>query len=286
MDEWEAVPLFPPPMEQSPAARRRTPTRDERLWTGNKALLIQWDLYYFTIVTRRGTYVDGFAGPHATENPDSWAARLALELQPPRLRHFHLFELRTEKIRALIELKTQNEMPGRSIGVYHGDFNIEVDRILRPETITASEPTFVLLDQYTFQCHWRTVKKLARYRTEGYKLELFYFLAEAWLDRSISAIKTAKGFEMITAWWGGTGYGVLKDVRGMPRAELLAARFTDELGYTYVTPYAIYSRRGGGRLMYFMIHASDHPEAPSFMDRAYEKAVLPRDPQEQLRLGI
>jgi hypothetical protein len=36
--------------------------------------------------------------------------------------------------------------------------------------------------------------------------------------------------------------------------------------------------------MYYMIHASDHPEAPKLMRRAYESAVKPKDQAEQLEL--
>jgi hypothetical protein len=32
--------------------------------------------------------------------------------------------------------------------------------------------------------------------------------------------------------------------------------------------------------MYYMIHASDHPQAPEFMGRAYEAAVRPLAPEQ------
>jgi hypothetical protein len=34
--------------------------------------------------------------------------------------------------------------------------------------------------------------------------------------------------------------------------------------------------------MYYMIHATDHPEAPHLMSRAYEKAIQPKETPEQL----
>jgi hypothetical protein len=36
--------------------------------------------------------------------------------------------------------------------------------------------------------------------------------------------------------------------------------------------------------MYFMIHATDHPEAPVLMRRAFERAVDPTRPVDQLVL--
>jgi hypothetical protein len=64
----------------------------------------------------------------------------------------------------------------------------------------------------------------------------------------------------------------------------LATRFKDELGYTYAYPYPIYERNeaGQGKIMFWMIHASDHPEAPKIMVRAYRNAVAPLEPMEQL----
>ena len=36
--------------------------------------------------------------------------------------------------------------------------------------------------------------------------------------------------------------------------------------------------------MYYMIHASDHPEAPKLMSRAYRQAISPKETAEQLEL--
>jgi hypothetical protein len=36
--------------------------------------------------------------------------------------------------------------------------------------------------------------------------------------------------------------------------------------------------------MYYMVHATDHPDAPGLMLRAYNAAVKPKEPYEQLLL--
>ena len=51
------------------------------LWTEHKAKLIARYLYYFVMITKHGTYIDGFAGPQNDE-PDMWAAKLVIESQP------------------------------------------------------------------------------------------------------------------------------------------------------------------------------------------------------------
>lgn len=79
-----------------------------------------------------------------------------------------------------------------------------------------------------------------------------------------------------------------KSLRGLgaiARGELIASRFRSELGYKHAHPWPIYERPGGGRIMYFMVHATDHDEAPKLMWRAYHRAVEPlRDDSEQLPL--
>ena len=52
---------------------------------------------------------------------------------------------------------------------------------------------------------------------------------------------------------------------------MVAKRFEDELGYGRANVYPIHNERRGGRVMYHMIHATDHPEAFPLMVRAYRK---------------
>lgn len=112
------------------------------------------------------------------------------------------------------------------------------------------------------------------------KIELFYFLAIGWLNRSFAATKDDS---RIVAWWGRSDWRRLINLKPKQRADEFAARIKDEFGYATVTPWPIYENQGGGRIMYFMIHATDHPEAPKLMRRAYQRAVDPLEPAEQLR---
>jgi three-Cys-motif partner protein len=268
---WEKVPLF-----DHPAGRRR-PRRDpeqliDRLWTEHKALLIARYLYYFVLITHHGTYIDGFAGPQDPRQPGSWAARLVLDLRPAWMRHLHLFELDRAKLASLERLRVEN--PER-VRLYPGDFNQRVQEILIPDVIRQNEATFCLLDQHTFECRWSTVRRLAEYKTGRWKIELFYFLAEGWFERAMAASTTAEGRHRIEEWWGGADWQELQGMPGLDRALRFAGRLRDELGYQDAWPYAINQREGGGRVMYWMIHATDHDDARSQMDRAYRQVVLP-----------
>ena len=68
------------------------------------------------------------------------------------------------------------------------------------------------------------------------------------------------------------------------RSKTFADRIRDELNYASVKPWPIYDKQGSERIMFYMIHASDHPEAPKLMRRAYIRAVDPPEPIEQLQL--
>ena len=87
-------------------------------------------------------------------------------------------------------------------------------------------------------------------------------------------------------WWGRSDW---RDLRSLSQDEIrnrVVARFKDELGYKSVVPWPIYQRRGSDIVMYYMIHASDHPEAPKLMDRAYHKVVKPKESYTQLILEL
>lgn len=221
------------------------------VWTEKKAKLIQKYLYYFVLITKHGTYIDGFAGPQNENEQDSWSAKLVAESEPKWLRHFFLFDQSQSQYECLISLKeSQSECPNRDINVYCGDFNQEIHTLLKKKPISDREATFCLLDQRTFECHWSSVKTIADYKTDGMKIELFYFLPIGWLDRSIASLKNTK---IIEKWWGNKGWEILKDLKPYERAEKFCDKFKNELGYIHVKPWPIYEMRGGGRIMYFMI---------------------------------
>lgn len=261
-------------------------TQSRPLWTENKAKLIERYLFYFVLVTKHGAYIDGFAGPQNPQNPESWACKLVLESKPQFLREFWLCELSDEGYAGLKSMVEATPKPkNRKIHLRHGDFNKKVHEILRDCDITTNTASFCLLDQRTFECEWSTVQALASFKTDGHKIELFYFLATGWLDRSIAG--TTKNLELLDRWWGNDGWKHLRKIKGHPRAELVAKRFRDELGYAHAYAWPIYERdKGVGRVMYHMIHATDHPEAPKLMNRAYFNATKSREPLDKLQMDL
>jgi len=260
------------------------------VWTDNKARLIMHYLHYFVLLTKHGTYIDGFSGPQSECDTDSWAAKLVLASEPRWIRHFHLCDEKASQIVRLTELSdcqpthdSKNRKLNRKIHLYQGDFNIKVDDVLGGGTISEKEATFCLLDQRTFECEWKSIEKLAAYKRSGNKIELFYFLANGWLERALAA---QKDLDVLARWWGRDDWTRLRQMSRDERRDEIVTRFKKELGYKSVKAWPIFERENGGAIMYYMIHATDHPEAPKFMSRAYRRAVLPLEPIEQLSLTL
>jgi three-Cys-motif partner protein len=89
------------------------------VWTERKAKLIQRYLYYFVLITKHGTYIDGFAGPQKADEPDMWAAKLVIENEPRWLRNFYLFDDNLDQYECLLSLKeSQPHDPKKQLFVF------------------------------------------------------------------------------------------------------------------------------------------------------------------------
>ena len=97
-----------------------------------------------------------------------------------------------------------------------------------------------------------------------------------------------KDQSVIKRWWGRDDYAALKDSPPGNRVPMFLERFRKELGYWSVKPWPIYESADQKFIMYYMIHATDHPAAPLLMQRAYAKAVEPLESMDdlQMELGI
>jgi three-Cys-motif partner protein len=180
------------------------------------------------------------------------------------------------------ERDSRGKKINRQIHVQRGNFNECVLDLLNSGKIKQNEATFCLLDQRTFECKWSTLRALGQYKAvTNNKIELFYFLAIHWLKRAIAGLRNTKELEN---WWGRDDWHNLDSLSTEECKELVVERMKSELGYKSVKPWPIFMKRSGKTIMYYMIHATDHPQAPLLMRRAYENAVKPKEPIEQLSL--
>jgi three-Cys-motif partner protein len=289
--DLDTTPLFPDLPEATREKVRRYSRVLQPIWTEHKSRFIQQYLKFFVQVTKHGAYIDGFAGPQYPDKLDAWTAALVLASEPKWLRLLFLCEISKSGVRELKKLVTAQtdaydkrgrKLP-RRIQVWPGDFNQNVELILKQGLITAKEATFCLLDQRTFECHWSTVKKLAEHKQPpSRKIELLYFLGVGWLHRAISGIRHE---EKMTKWWGNESWRGLASKSSWEIAELVRKRFHEDLGYKSAAAYPIFDQPKSNKIMYYMIHASDHKDAPALMVRAHRKAVrsLPKEKQEKFQ---
>jgi len=150
------------------------------VWTEQKAKLISRYLKLFTLVTKHGTYIDGFAGRQSDKANEGWAAELVLAQRPWRIRHFYFCDAAAE-------------------------------------------------------------------------------------------------------WWGRPDWRPLLDMQHHEKALAFRERLL-KLGYKYVSPFPIVDSENGERIMFYMILATDHSEAPKLMWRAYDQAVPDMPGWDQLEL--
>jgi len=256
---------------------------EKPVWSESKANLIARYLRYFVFITHHGTYLDPFAGPQTDKSTDAWTAERVLASEPKWLRHFHLFDNDQAQVERLKSLGLENE--DRDIRIYPaGDSNRQFPEVLPVGSIGEREATFCLLDQRTFECEWQLCRHVSRLRFGNTKVEQFYFLANSWLPRALSAIATAEGADRVERWLG-HDWRQFSELGPIERVETFIKKFRDDLSYRSVKAWPIYEREGGrGVIMYYMIHATDHPEAAKLMYRAYCKAIDPPEADEQLAL--
>ena len=252
-------------------------------WTADKSSLIDEYIHRFLLVTRHGVYLDLFAGPQRVNNLENWSVRKVLDRRTegnPAIRRYAVCDNDPKKIPHLRDLGSRHG--NVSFRIYEGDANTLVRRMLQEARIGPNTACFCLIDQRTFECQWTTVELIARYKRGRFKIELFYFLAQAWIDRARRSYKYPENLEK---WWGGSDYEEeFFKLRSFERAEALCRRFRDELNYTYASPFSIHRQGRGSRVMYYMIHASDHPKACSLMAQAYRKIESGERSGDQLLL--
>lgn len=242
--------------------------------TASKSKLVAEYITNFQRVTKGGLYIDGFAAPQSRMHEDAWTARRVLEIEPKRLRTFWLCDVDTKGLAQLRSLKSKHHTKPKSrrVFVLEGDFNKTVQNILKSGRLTRRAAIFALLDQRTTECHWATVQALAA-RKGRTKIELLYFMGTSWLHRSLTQSSTPKRLAEIARWWGDETWKELVELKQHEIAGVMASRFSEELDYAHVNAYPVKQDIAGTKTSFYLIHASDHPEAPKLMTRAYLKIV-------------
>lgn len=256
------------PQETKPPKRKPIVESVPKLWTTQKSTLICEYLHRFLLLAKSGVYLDLFAGPQKEGYSEDWTIKRVMErrTQGPTFKYFAACDLNSEQVGRLRRLKEEHSHRTFEFEIYEGDANSKIDSMLSDAPISAKIPCFCLIDQRTLECDWNTVRKIAEFKPDGMKIEILYFLAQGWLNRSW---KSRKDDERARCWWGRDDFESFLDQPSVDRARGMCARFRNELGYLYAEPWAIYQHGTTGRTMYYLIHASDHGDARRLMSEAY-----------------
>ena len=220
---------------------------------------------------------DAFSGPQEEDNNGlSWTAQKVLSLDSFFLKKVFLFEQDTRKVKELETLKTDFENREKQRGnpliqIFQGDSNEMVRKIFQQEenTLGVKQAVLALLNQRTSECSWELVEYLSTLKPTnegGTKVEIFYFLAQGWIDRALKSRKLDDKIQETAAWYRGDDWNKFLDLSIEERPIHFCGKF-HELGYKYARSYGM--RAGDGRIMFWLIHATDHMRAPKIMERAY-----------------
>ena len=288
-----------------PKARRLfVELREFHGWTLNKLEVFENYLKLYRRVAGGGAFIDAFAGTgrglsinNGRHEPCDGSSLIAAT--SGEFSSMHLIEKDASNVDALTsEVKSLTTRQYKKIHIHSGDCNKVIPELLNSSRLDESRPSFALLDQESTQLDWRTVQTLASWKTyeppptmtgrpKICKIELWILfnsyqaINRLWpRDRdkypeSLSPQTLDRIFGGREEWW---------DLwQSHEPASALVFRFADqlrELGYQYVLPQ-LFNDRSSGRPQYYMLHATDHPSAVSFMRWAkrstdgYENQKLP-----------
>ncbi len=267
-------------------------------WTLNKLEVLDLYLKVFRRVAGNGSYIDGFAGTGEVriggETLPGSATRAA---RSGVFKHLFLYERpsKAKQLRSYLDANLAERLSERC-RVRGGDFNELVVEDLESGVIPVDKPCFAFLDQDSTQLDWATIERLATYKDlttdEGaedtdeadskvLKVELWILFNTHQAVMRLLPKHPPPGYEQSpeaqtldrimgdrNAWWDLYTAGVGPGQWAMRFAE----RLSGELGYGAAVPHRILDPKTG-RPQYYMIHASDHPAAFSFMRWAKREAA-------------
>ncbi len=279
------------------------------IWTKGKLDVLRRYLDAFTTTTKfksgKTIYIDAFAGE--AENRDrltnealDGSARIALSVSDPSFSILRFFE--TERNAPTLESVLRRDFPGRDFEVRGGDSNELVPSELALLKQFNWAPTFAFIDPNSTEAEWRTLVALADFKKgRRWKAELFYLFSPPMFQRLLrvdgndvrpqdrDAISAVFG----TSEWEHIYLARLNDEIKPAEARdeylnLMRWRMESVLGYKWTHPLEV--RNEGGRIIYYMIFATDHPVGHEIMSDVYAQAAAEfpamRKEARQLRQAI
>ena len=283
-------------MAKNPPAARDVLVEARELhgWTLDKLTVLQMYLSQYRRVAGNGNYIDAFAGGgHYT------LRRRPGELLPgspliagrsQAFKNLHLFDIKPRLVQrleqAIADDPTISATTKTRMHVHLGDANVAVPALLASGEIDPKKPCFCFMDPNSTELAWSTIKTISEFKTLGpgskdCKVELWVLFNLYQVVQRLWPRKRPKSganpyAATLNRLMGGETAWIDLWVDGKTSTHLLhryRARLEGVLGYTWAIPQIIRDP-GSGRPQYYMIHASDHDAAVSFM-RFAKRAASP-----------
>lgn len=268
------------PLDTKPVRRKRSSfkhsvdeVRSFGGWTLSKLEVLRLYLRMYPRVAGGGSYLDLFAGTGLVGIDGHQHAGSALvALDSKAFKSLHLFEL--QPMCAKLTHNLQDHQHWSRCTLIPGDSNKTLASHLAGGSIDPAKPLFAFLDPDSTQLDWATVQSLATFKTfdEGArqcKTELWIlFNLEQAIRRLWPKDKTAAPphGHVLDRVMGGREAWIDLWIEGRS-SDHLVYRYCerlDQLGYAFVYPQRILDP-ATGLPQYWMIHATDHRAAESFM---------------------
>lgn len=251
-------------------------------WTMDKLTILQYYLKMYRRVAGNGTYIDAFAGTGQVrigEMVQSGSAAIALDSGAFKQFRFHELPDNAAKLEHWVQEHVDERRRSRTV-IVRGDVNETLVQNLDAGVIDRGKPCFAFLDPTSTQLAWSTVQALAAYKSDcdppkTCKVELWIlFNTDQALMRLVPKTGRPPFIEVLNRWIGDEdGWRDLYEQSRSPGA--FAERYADRLmtrcGYSLARSLPICDPVTNRR-QYYMIHASDHPAAHSFMRWAAKRA--------------
>jgi three-Cys-motif partner protein len=265
-----------------------TDVREFHGWTLNKLEVFEQYLKLYRRVAGNGTFIDAFAGTgqgvlirDGEELKCDGSSLVAAK--SGAFSRIHLIEKETRYVEQLRDaLRSLTASQSSKVQLHHGDCNELIPALFQDSDIDQSRPCFVLLDQESTQLNWETVAALAAWKTydppatnsgrpKTCKVELWILfnshqvINRLWPNDHSRYPDSFSPDTLDRVFGGREAWRDLREQRQPFGA--LTNRYAKQLlglGYQYVHPQLIVDP-ATERPQYYMIHATDHPSAVSFM---------------------
>lgn len=145
--------------------------REYHGWTLNKLDVLRNCLKMYRQVAGGGTLIDAFAGTgngvsflNGQDRPSDGSSVIAATSEA--FSSLHLIENDRRNVKALTAaIDALPARQSRTVTIHPKDCNRRIPKLLEDPALDATRPCFALLDQDSTQLKWRTIEKLAKWKT-------------------------------------------------------------------------------------------------------------------------